>query len=560
MPTHIIIEDEEPRIVYTASAQTNFTIPFPFFAFTDIQVWVGEDEAEYDATPSDDMHFSVSGVAVDGGYSSGTVTFGAPVTGQVIVSRNVPAERTTDFPYPSPTIDIRELNTQVDRIFAILQQNQRDLNRSLSLGTDDIFTARNIRIKNLADPIGDLNAANKQYVDGMAGIIADQVSADASAAAASASAAATSASAASTSATNASSSATTASSAATAAGSFASLAGTASSNAASSASAAETSAENADAAAQDAVRGAEFHNGVLNGDFNQWRRGTSTALGAGVTGLITEAWLGYSAAGGTYSRSTDAPNRSQYSLEVPAAGQISQRIEADTARQYPGRTITITVQIKVLSGTTNFTCEISSANSVDNFSAVTLRDSAVIATGVSAGSFVTYEATFTNVAAEIANGMLLKFIPSTGATYRIGAIRVEIQDGSVTYVRRRRQLEELFCQRRLLAAGNAPYEVTGTRTLAIGYAHSSTTARFVIRTPVPLRIIPSLMVSDPSHFRLVIAGGTMITPTSITMASVSNNIDPSIIVTVASGLTDGDAVRLEAVDDAAALLFDAELT
>ncbi len=132
--THLQISDTEPRIVYSVgkTPQATFQIPFQFTAFADIRVWVDAVEANYTTTPTTSTEFSVSGNAVDGGYDGGEITLGASVTdATVVIVGDIPIERTTDFPYPSSVLNIKALNTELDRITAIARQLESRIDRAI---------------------------------------------------------------------------------------------------------------------------------------------------------------------------------------------------------------------------------------------------------------------------------------------------------------------------------------------------------------------------------------------------------------------------------------------
>lgn len=114
---HIQIADISPRVSYTVStATTVFAVPFAFFEASNLVVTVGASTL---VLGSD---YSVSGTAVDGGFSSGTVTLDTAVTSAVVViERILPIARTTDFPNSGP-LSIPALNTEHDKFVAIMQQ------------------------------------------------------------------------------------------------------------------------------------------------------------------------------------------------------------------------------------------------------------------------------------------------------------------------------------------------------------------------------------------------------------------------------------------------------
>ena len=300
----ITISDTSPRIQYTATGgQTSFSVPFEFFNATDIVVIHtnagGVDTTlSYNSNPSTVSQYSVSGAGQTGG---GSITLGAGATlnDTYTIYRDLPISRTTDFP-ASGAFPIETLNTELDKIVAMMQQNERDFNYTVKAksststaygltfpelvanklltvnsagnglefsqeignyrgnwATSTAYVQRDI-IKDTTNgniylcntnhtstgslPIS--TNANSSYWD----LLVDAASAtsSATAAAASATAAASSATAAATSATNAATSATNAATSET-------NAGTSETNAASSASAASTSASNAATSATNAA-------------------------------------------------------------------------------------------------------------------------------------------------------------------------------------------------------------------------------------------------------------------------------------------------------------------
>ena len=300
----ITISDTSPRIQYTATGgQTSFSVPFEFFNATDIVVIHtsagGVDTTlSYNSNPSTVSQYSVSGAGQTGG---GSITLGAGATlnDTYTIFRDLPISRTTDFP-ASGAFPIETLNTELDKIVAMMQQNERDFNYTVKAksststaygltfpelvanklltvnsagnglefsqeignyrgdwATSTAYVQRDIIKDTTNGNIYIINTnhtssgslpistnANSSYYD----LLVDAASAttSATAAAASATAAASSATAAATSATNAATSATNAATSET-------NASTSETNAASSASAASTSASNAATSATNAA-------------------------------------------------------------------------------------------------------------------------------------------------------------------------------------------------------------------------------------------------------------------------------------------------------------------
>lgn len=138
--THVTIQDIATRGTYSASTATSFTIPsgLAFFALTDFQLFSGTTELSYNATPTTSTQFATSGSAVDGGYMGGNFILGAASSGNNLTYvRNTAATRTDDFTYPSATINIKTINTALDKLFAVSQQLDTRLDRALVLDSSD---------------------------------------------------------------------------------------------------------------------------------------------------------------------------------------------------------------------------------------------------------------------------------------------------------------------------------------------------------------------------------------------------------------------------------------
>jgi len=127
----IIINDNSARVQYTAtSSQTVFTVPYEFFANADLKVY------QNSTLKTITTHYTVTGAGVTGG---GTVTFvtGATLNDVITIVRDVAVARTSDFPTSGPFV-IEDLNTDLDRLTAMIQQQETKLDRILRL--DDVDT------------------------------------------------------------------------------------------------------------------------------------------------------------------------------------------------------------------------------------------------------------------------------------------------------------------------------------------------------------------------------------------------------------------------------------
>ena len=150
----IALSDNTPRISYSVSqgvTQTSFAVPFVFFdGSTDINVFVDNVARTYSATTSNTTLFTVAG----GSGSTGTVTTsvtGATGGSTVIITRNVPLARTTDFP-SSGAFEIAKLNTELDTLLTMITDADDENSRALRLQDSD--SAVNLTLPLKADRLG----------------------------------------------------------------------------------------------------------------------------------------------------------------------------------------------------------------------------------------------------------------------------------------------------------------------------------------------------------------------------------------------------------------------
>ncbi len=129
----ILINDNTAVVQYTAtSGQTVFVVPYEFFEVGDLKVYNGDTLLAYNASPSSASQYSVIGAGVTGG---GSITLGAPgasVSNVITISRDIPIKRVTDFPNAGP-FNIEALNTELDKQIAMMQELERDIDRSIAV-------------------------------------------------------------------------------------------------------------------------------------------------------------------------------------------------------------------------------------------------------------------------------------------------------------------------------------------------------------------------------------------------------------------------------------------
>ena len=117
---HVTIPDTSPRVQYSVggTSTTDFSIPFAYFEEGDIVVYVGS------TLKTLTTDYTITGTAVDEGFSGGTVVLGTGVTNTTVtVYREVTKERITDFPTNGP-FNITQLNSELDRLTAATQEEQ----------------------------------------------------------------------------------------------------------------------------------------------------------------------------------------------------------------------------------------------------------------------------------------------------------------------------------------------------------------------------------------------------------------------------------------------------
>ena len=162
----ISIADNDARIQHSIGGggntanSTQFTIDFPFFALDDINVTItnssGVDTVLTRGTGSNT--FAVTGTAVDDGFSGGNITLGSVYTSSTVtISRDIPIVRTSDFATSGP-FNISSLNTELDKVYAVMQQLETKNDRALTMAESD--DANEIALPNKASRKGNVLAFN----------------------------------------------------------------------------------------------------------------------------------------------------------------------------------------------------------------------------------------------------------------------------------------------------------------------------------------------------------------------------------------------------------------
>lgn len=303
-------------------------------------------------------------------------------------------------------------------------------------------------------------------------------------------------------------------------------------------------------------------NFFINGAFDIWQRGTSSTSNVA---YIADRWLhSWGAGTHTVSRSTDVPVTTlPYSISVASTSgttpQIQQRIEAVNALPLIGQTVTFSIWAKSTVGT-NALAWVTRypTTTADTFSAVTDDQTGTFTATMTVGVWTRYSATFT-VSANAVRGytvIVSRTATTTSTTTLYAGAQLEIGTAATAFRRNAPsiQAELAACQRyyQVVVSGTNNYFATGH-----GYA---TTAGFLgYSFPVPFRSDSLTMtLSSASHFGTFSSVGSEISLTALTSGNFTSR-NARIDVTVASGLSAGQAIVLRTNNASAFLAFSAEL-
>lgn len=297
-----------------------------------------------------------------------------------------------------------------------------------------------------------------------------------------------------------------------------------------------------------------YRQAIINGRFDVWQRGTSfDNVSAGT--YTADRWkVSFNNVLNNVKvlRSTTVPNaNSRYSLRVEQMGSmgasgdysdISQPIE--DAALFSGQKVVFSGWVKCDAGR-SVTPLISAGGNV------------YAGTPISATSFTQ----FSFVQQLPAGISSLSFIlrvnrggAAVGEGVNIAQVQVNVGDVALPFQPRHIAEEWELCRRYTKVIGrSSPFQVFGH-----GYANTATEAYIFIPLSPRGRVVPTLTSSG--SFRLGMPGG----PINVTSMSVSTALSsPDLVVlqvSVASGLTSGQSVALQANnDDNAILIFDMEL-
>ena len=143
------------RVTYTANGGTNtFSFSFPYILQSHVKAFVNGTEDTNITFPT------ASSIQLSSTPANGAV---------VLIQRTTPSNaRLVDFQDGS-VLTSADLDQSADQNFFLAQETADNVAGKLGLNASDLFDADNKRIINVATPTGTNDAANKAYVDNIAG-------------------------------------------------------------------------------------------------------------------------------------------------------------------------------------------------------------------------------------------------------------------------------------------------------------------------------------------------------------------------------------------------------
>jgi hypothetical protein len=301
-------------------------------------------------------------------------------------------------------------------------------------------------------------------------------------------------------------------------------------------------------------------NFLINGGFDFWQRGTSSA---GNNVYLADRWWDVAAGTTTHSQDTDVPSGVpvQYSIKwVTSAsssyGQWYQAVEQAVVKTLRGKQVTYSAYVKTTSyGGGNLILRVDYSNSTDVLNNVTTGVSDTVFNGAATSSWTRITNTFTVPSDAV--GLRLSLVPDTaqgsGVTVRFAAVQLELGSVATPFSRAGGTIqgELAACQRyyyRINASSSGPYAVfafgAGTET--------STTCVSYVPVKVSLRTFPT-SVEYGGTLRIIPFSGAESNVSAVTLQDRSNTDIVSITFT-GSGLTGGQYCYVRANNSSTAYL------
>lgn len=305
-------------------------------------------------------------------------------------------------------------------------------------------------------------------------------------------------------------------------------------------------------------------NGVINGAFDNWQRGTSGTFTGTIAYPAADRFFGIctgTAPTCTMSRQTADTTGLTYGMRFgrnsgqtnTGAPYVGTAFESIDSKRFAGQTVTLSFYVKSgADAPTSLVSQIRTGTGTDE-SAASLF-SVGWTGGLNNSQTNTVSTTMTRYTQTVTLGstvnqiMLLFTYTPTGTAganewFQIEGVQLEIAGSASAFSRNTgAQATELAaCQRYF--ANVVPSTADYGTVISMFQAVSSSAAKGGIRFPVPMRVSASITLANANNFTLANSSYTPIGGSSFTYA-VGNTVDCRIDMSVASGLTAGNATAL----------------
>ena len=311
-----------------------------------------------------------------------------------------------------------------------------------------------------------------------------------------------------------------------------------------------------------------FKNRIINGAMQIAQRATSATITAGSTiaaGYSTvDRFYVYCTGANVTAAQVAGTGATRNRLQITGAASVTaigigQRIEQLNSYDMAGSTATLSVDISNSLLTTVTWTASYATTTADTFGTLASPTVTQIATGT-----FTVSSTLANYSAQISipaaatTGIQIVFTvgAQTSGTWVIGNIQLEESPTATSFDVRPYGTELALCQRyyyRVTSAGTS-------RVFGSGFVNSTTIADCILPFPVTMRDEPSALeqTGTASNY-VVIAGAGNVTCSSVPTYQTSSQWGAQFRLTVASGLTTGQAVLLRGAVAGTYLGWSAEL-
>lgn len=314
---------------------------------------------------------------------------------------------------------------------------------------------------------------------------------------------------------------------------------------------------------------AGLRNGLINGCFRVWQRGSSFPVTT--SAYTADRWVASAQLNGagaaTVSRQAFTPGaplgagngEPEYFLRYDqttgtASGQPSLVQRMENVRTFAGDQVAISAWLKADTSRTVHVYVNQSFGSGGSSAVTTLAGTfAVTASWQKFSTVVTVPSVAGKTIGTSSFVTVSLWFPAA-STFTVDIARVQIEPGgeATPFEPRPIAFEEALCRRYYERQGGAGYGIFGQ-----GFADTTTQARVTVLC-APKRIVPT--VASGGVFQLLKQANTAMATTSISFAAFSPTNGVQATPIVASGLVAGEGVILRANNDAAAYIdFNAEL-